>query len=170
MERVHDRTNADLPINSVVAEALVPDPLEPGAQLRVLRSVRDDPLAALHARRQIDDAMLAAGRRWQKYFDEAEIGNVRAIDPGKEAVDGGKFPEMLTDTQIKAFRALERADIELGRVGKVLIRDILGDNLSVKQASFRRGRLTEAHIKFTGLQFRECLNVLAVLWGYAQRA
>jgi hypothetical protein len=105
MPKIYDRQSRDLPINSKVAEAIVDDPLEAGAKLKVLRSVRDDPLADMHSRRQIDDAMLAAGREWQRYHEDTQIGGISAIDTTKEAVDGGRIPEPITDRQIKAIRA-----------------------------------------------------------------
>lgn len=169
-DKIYDRLASDLPINTKWAPAVVDCPVDRLAKLRVLRSVRDDPLAELHARNQIDDAMLAAGRQWQRHHELSEIGGIKAIDPGKEAVDGGKFPEPITDKQMDAFRELQRADWELGKDGRLLVRCILGDRKTIAQAAILCGKGDQLGIKFTSRRFKECLESLAVLWGYAQKS
>jgi hypothetical protein len=49
LESTYDRRATDLLRNAQVAPAIVDDPLEPGAKLVVLRSLRHDPLAAMHS-------------------------------------------------------------------------------------------------------------------------
>lgn len=165
---VHERMSADLPINSRVSIAIVKDPYSNfGEQIRVLRSVRDDPLAGMFSRSQIDQAQLEAGREWQRHHENSEIGSIRAIDPGKEAVDGGRMPEPITDRQTKAFRQLAIADAKLGQEGCALVRDVLGYRLSITAAAQKRGMVGESEVKYIGKRFRECLETLAILWGFA---
>ena len=99
---VHDRRSTDLVRNASVAIVEVDDPyaIEPGGKITVLRSLRDDPLARMSAAKQIDSAQFEAGRAWQADYEEAEVGGASAIDPTKEAVDGGKPPEMPRDIEI----------------------------------------------------------------------
>ncbi len=167
MSRIHERLSEDLPINSSVSIAIVDDPLERGAKLKVLRSIRDDPLAGLHSRQQIDDAQLAAGREWQRHFEGAAVGQIRAIDPTKDAVDGGRFPDPLTDKFSKSIKELELAAIALGHEGAALVMDILGQRISIRDAAEKRGLFTKSGWEYTGRRFRECLESLARLWGYA---
>src|SRR5215510_2842401 len=107
----HDRRATELLRNAMVAPALVDDPypVNPGDKIMVLRSTRHDVLADLKSRNLIDDCDLAAGRHWQMAYEMAGIGGVRAIDPGKEAVDGGELPEVLTDVQINGMKELRDA-------------------------------------------------------------
>jgi hypothetical protein len=147
----------------------VDSPLTRGDKDAAVRSLRGDSLAALRSRDQIDEAEFLAGRKWQRLLEQAQIGDIRAIDPTKEAVDGGRFPEPITDEQIKAFRELKAADKALGLEGGALVRDILGSRLSVTIAAARRGMSREAEIKYIGRRFRECLDTLANLWGLATR-
>lgn len=166
--KVHDRMSSDLPINSVVSVAIVQDPYSTtGERIQVLRSVRDDPVAGMHARGQVDDAQLAAARKWQALHEGAEIGSISAIDPGKEAVDGGRIPEPITDRQIKAIRGLAEADKRLGHDGKALVMDILGRRIGIREAAEKRGEFTRSGWEYTGKRFRECLESLAILWGFA---
>ena len=89
---VHDRRSADTLAAGQYAPIEVKDPYDPnGAKLTVLRQTRGDPLGRLHAHSQIDDAQYHAGRRYQGDRERADRG-ARAIDPTKEAVDGGRLP------------------------------------------------------------------------------
>lgn len=166
-DKVYDRLASDLPINAVVMPDVVDDPLERGAKLRILRSVRDDPLAGMLSRDQIDQAQFMAGRRWQMFHEHSEIGGVSAIDPSKEAVDGGKIPEPITDRQIVAFRELNAGRKVLGIDGDELIRDVLGKCMSVTTAATMRGHVSKDGRAYVGRRFRECLETLAILWNLA---
>jgi hypothetical protein len=164
--KIYERLAAELPINAVVAEALVDDPLEPGARLKVLRSVRDDPLAGLLARGAIGEDLFAAGRCWQRHQEAATIGSVTAMDPTQPAVDGGATPEPITDRQIRAIRALANADAALGARDQGLIRDILAARMSLADAARRRNWSGERGVNYAGRRFRDALDTLAVLWGF----
>lgn len=167
-DKVYNRMTADLPINSQVAPDVVDCPIEIGAKLRVIRSVRDDPLAGMLSRAQIDQAQYEAGRRWQRHHENSEIGGISAIDPAKEAVDGGKMAEPITDRQITAFRQLIAARNELGQDGNDLITEILGSCVSITDAAISRGLNSKDGKAYVGRRFRECLECLAILWGFAQ--
>lgn len=170
IERVHVRIATELPINAVVAPAIVDDPYSDcGEKLEVLRSVRDDPLAGMAARGQIEDHLLKAGRRWQALLEQAEIGSVSAIDPTKEAVDGGRIPEPITDRQIRAIRQLAEVDRLLGLEGCALIRDILGRRYSIAQAAQVRELTSAREVNYIGRRLRECLETLAIHFGLASR-
>lgn len=169
MQQIHTRTTVDAPAKAVVAEAVVDDPYAtyPGEKIRVTLSTRDDPLAEMRARKQIDEAQFIVGRLWQTHHENSEIGGVKAIDPTKEAVDGGRMAEPLGEIQIRAFRRLNEARTALGFQGHYLISCILGERLSVQQTSTRLGLTTEREFNYISRRFRECLETLAKLWGYA---
>lgn len=156
--------------NAQLARDLVDDPLERGAKRQILRSVRDDPLAGMYSRSQIDDAQFRAGRMWQGCYESASIGSIQAIDPTKEAVDGGRMRDMLTDRQSRAMAELRGADRALGLEGAALIRDVLGvERLAISAAAAKRGCTSQAEVKYIGRRFRESLETLAVHWGFAAR-
>lgn len=164
---LHDRRATDLVIGAQVAPVEMKDPF--GDQVVVLRSLRDDPLAGMFARRQIDQAQYDAGREWQRFSQDTEVGNIRAIDPTKEAVDGGRFPEPLSDRSAFAFKQLARANLALGDRGVTIINDILGSRLTVSQAAARRGLTSKDELAYMGRRFRECLDMLAVVFGCATK-
>jgi hypothetical protein len=119
---------------------------------------------------QIDQCDYVAGRHWQAAYENAEIGGVRAIDPGKEAVDGGRLPEILTDQQRRAVVDLKNARSALGTEGNNLIHAALAHSLSMKQIAINRrmGVYSEAEHKYVGRRFRECLRTLAIRFGYSK--
>ena len=69
--KAHDRRSRDLPRHAEVASTEVDDPLglDPGDKIVTLRSLRNDPLARLHSRRQIDEAQYQGGRSFQNDWE-----------------------------------------------------------------------------------------------------
>jgi hypothetical protein len=165
---VHDRRTTDLLRNAQVAPLEVDDPMELGSKLIVMRSTRDDPLADLHARRMIDEAQYQGGRAFQEDFETAERGP-RAIDPSKEAVDGGEAPEPITEAQRKAARQLAVVYRALGQDGSALVHDVLVHMKTRKQVAISRGLIGERWEKYYGLRFQECLDCLALVYGFAMK-
>ena len=164
--KVHDRRSTDLLRNAQVSPIEVDDPLELGSKLIVMRSLRNDPLAGLHARRFIDDAQFWGGRAFQRDFETAERGP-RAIDPSKEAVDGGVMPEPITEAQQRAAQQLAEVYRALGLNGSALTENVLIHGLTIEQVCVARGSNTEIERKYLGKRFRECLDCMAKIYGYA---
>lgn len=154
--------------NAQVGMIEIDDPLglDPGDKILVMRSIRNDPLARLHDRKQIDDAQYFGGRAFQKDFETAERGP-RAIDPGKEFVDGGRMPEPITEGQRKAVLRLNYAERQLGCDGSALVHEVLIGGKTMAQIGKKRGLQGERWEKYFGSRFQECLNCLAVVYGYA---
>jgi hypothetical protein len=131
----------------------------------VLRSLRDDPLARLHVRRQIDELQLKAGRLWQADYEAAEIGSARGIDPAKDQVDGGRFAELNTDRRLAASARLNKDKRAIGQLGEIIITDVLGRGLMIRQAVEARGFKDRQSLEFYSRLFRESLNTIAALRG-----
>lgn len=165
----HDRMARDLLRNAKVAPLEVDDPFEEGGKILVMRSTRNDPIADMHARGQLTDCEYSTARHWERAYENAEIGGVPAMDPSKEAVDGGGVREVLTDKQIKAVKELELARKELGAAGNWLIVSILGTKKTVEMVAFewKGARPGEAGYRYVRNRFHECLSTLSVLFGYA---
>lgn len=165
---VHDRKSTDITIGVQGHETpmLVDDPLglEPGEQVVVLRNLRTDPLARLHAGGHIDEAQYQGGRAYQAYFERAGT-SIQAIDYGKPQVDGGLPPESgASDSRMKAFNRLIKGNKALGAEGTVLVQQILVHGMSMEQAANSRGHSGKAAAEYFGRRFRECLETLA--WAY----
>jgi hypothetical protein len=166
--KVHDRRSHDLPRNAEVAAIEVDDPLalEPGEKIVTLRSIRNDPLARLHTHRLIDEAQYQGGRAFQDDWEKAERGP-KAVDPTREYVDCGPTREPITERQRKAVLRLNRAERELGADGAALVHEVLILGMTMEQVGQRRGLRSKRWIEYFARRFRECLDRLALIYGFA---
>ena len=151
-----------------VAAVEVDDPLalEPGEKIVTLRSIRNDPLGRLHSHRQIDEAQYQSGRAFQDDWEKAERGP-QAVDPTREYVDGGRMREPITERQRKAVLRLNRAERELGADGSALVHEVLVLGMTMEQIGQRRGLPGQRWIDYFARRFRECLDRLALIYGFA---
>lgn len=166
---VHERLATDLIRNAEVSPIEVDDPyaLEKGDKIVAFRSLRDDSLARMHASKQVDDAQYEAGRAWQRDYEILEIGGASAIDPTKEAVDGGKPPEMFTDQKVRASKNLALAATKLGRLQEGIVRDVLTRRMFPSDVARTRGFRSERHVAHFAWLFRCSLDTLAEVYGFA---
>jgi hypothetical protein len=170
LAKIHDRRSRDLPRNAEVAAVEVDDPLalEPGEKIVTLRSIRNDPLGRLHSHRQIDEAQYQGGRAFQHDWEKAERGP-QAVDPSREYVDGVRTREPITEAQRKAVLRLNRAERELGADGSALVHDVLVQGMTMEQIGQRRGLRTQRWKDYFSRRFCECLDRLALIYGFATK-
>jgi hypothetical protein len=168
LSKIHDRRSRDLPRNAQVAEVEVDDPmaLEQGEKIIALRSIRNDPLGRLHSHRQIDEAQYQGGRAFQNDWERAVRGP-QAVDPAREYVDGVRTREPVTEAQRKAVLRLNRAERELGADGAALVHDVLIQGMTMEQVGQRRGLHSQRWNDYFSRRFRECLDRLALIYGFA---
>jgi len=166
--KVHDRRSRDLPRNAEVVAVEVDDPLalEPGEKIVTLRSIRNDPLGRLHSHRLLDEAQYQGGRAFQSDWEKAERGP-QAVDPTREYVDGARSREPITEGQRKAVLRLNRAERELGADGAALVHEILILGMTTEQVGQRRGLHTQRWRDYFARRLRECLDRLALIYGFA---
>ena len=170
LSKVHDRRSRDLPRNAEVAEVEIDDPLalEPGEKIVALRSIRNDPLGRLHSHRQLDDAQYQAGRAFQNDWERAERGP-QAVDPTRDYVDGVRTREPVTESQRMAVLRLSRAERELGADGAALVHDVLIKGMTMDQVGQRRALSSQRWYDYFSRRFRECLDRLALVYGFATK-
>ncbi|WP_291865691.1 DUF6456 domain-containing protein [Bradyrhizobium sp.] len=168
LTRVHDRRSRDLPLNAEVTAVEVDDPLalEPGDKIVTVRSIRNDPLGRMHSHRHVDDAQYQGGRAFQADWERAERGP-RAVDPTREYVDGGQMREPITEGQRNAVLRLNRAERELGADGAALVHEVLILGMTMEQIGQRRGLRAQRWNDYFARRFRECLDRLALIYGFA---
>jgi hypothetical protein len=168
LKNVHDRRagESNRGVENYLTPKEVDDPYEQGGKIIVMRSTRDDPLADLHARHMIDEAQYHAGREFQRHFEAVESG-ARAIDFTKEAVDGGRNYEGITDARMRSSDMLTIAYEKLGLNGQVIVHEVLVHNLTRKQMAESRGLSGKRWEEYIGMRFRECLDTLALVYGFA---
>jgi hypothetical protein len=94
-------------------------------------------LQSLSAARHIDAAQLAAGEMLRLAFVRADA------------------------------RCLHRAHRALGDQGYILVRNVIGENMSLQKAAELRGLRTRSEREYLGRRLRECLSCLAMEFGCA---
>jgi hypothetical protein len=168
LAKILDRRSHDLPHNAQVVSVEVDDPLglEPGDKIVALRSIRNDPLGRLHSHRQIDEAQYRGGRAFQSDWERAERGP-QAVDPTREYVDGAQMREPITESQRRAVLRLNRAERELGADGSALVHDVLVQGMTMEQVGERRGLRSQRWNDYFARRFKECLDRLALIYGFA---
>ncbi len=168
---VYDRRAQDLPLHAEVAPVEVDDPFGAGSGDRIvaLRTTRSDPLAKLHSRGQIDEAQYRGGRAFQNDWEKAERGP-QAVDPTRERVDGGHMREPITEGQRRAVVRLNRVEHELGADGTVLIHEVLILGMNMEQVGERRDLRGQRWKDYFARRFQECLDRLALFYGFAAPA
>jgi hypothetical protein len=94
------------------------------------------------------------------------VGRRRSIPP-QEYVDGGQFREPITERQRKAVLRLNRIERELGADGSMLAHEVLILGLTMEQIGERRGVRGQRWLDYFARRFRECLDRLALVYGFA---
>lgn len=173
---IHDRRASNL-THRDVAPINVADPYEAGATITVMRSLRDDPLGAMHAGKHLfivdekDGEQLAncrylAGRRWQKSYELAEIGGARAIDYTQDKVDGGQIAQpTVSDVQARAMADMRKATKALQVYDASIVFDVLARNMTITQIAAARSITNWRQICNMMDRFRGALDILAKSFG-----
>ena len=154
----------------VVVEVDNPYGLDRGAKSPAFRPLRDDPIERLFMRRQIDEAQRDAGVAYRRDLELAEFGGARAIDPTKEAVDGGGIiPEPFSERRSEATQRLVKAGQRMGLLQESIVRAVIAGNLFPGQVAIRRGFTSRREQESYAWLFRQALDALAVFYKLASR-
>ena len=141
----------------------VPDPYDTGRKIVATINARHDVITHWWARGRIDAAQMAAGRRFQRLWQRAEIGGPAALDLSKTRVDGGYPFDPLTDAVVVARRELDTLAGALGKIDFPLLTRVVGQGLGLASEAPRwGGRDAERYI---ARRVRDALATLAVHWG-----
>lgn len=138
-------------------------------EIPVIRTLRNDPLGQLRARRQVDPVQYEAGRRWQA---DNELAGPKLKSSGhlEEPVDGGGHqPRGIVDRQIDAHKRLLRYATLLGPRQTYLLVLVLDQRHSIWGATTKLfpDEITPPKRRFVGQWLREILSILAKDMGLA---
>lgn len=122
----------------------------------------DNPIAIMHKKGHITDAQKrAADKFYQCYIVSLGSSNM-GLDYRRQKVDGGRFGSHAMIKPISAQQELLHAKSVLGVVWYDLVVMVAGQGVTIARGfKNKREQNIQAH------NLRECLNVLAELWGYA---
>lgn len=122
-----------------LAEGLVDDPYEPGKQLRVMRNVREHPVAWLHARGQLSESHRICGEMFRAKYERAMLGGAKAVDYTKERVDGGMPAEPLSEAVQEAVEWLNGCArySGCGQIGWSVLTAVCGEGFGIQETARR---------------------------------
>jgi hypothetical protein len=126
---------------------------------------RESYVGFLHAKSIIDDAEFQAGVIIRAAYEDMGGVGARAIDYTREHVDGGGIAQTISDRHLKASRTLQEARKVLGEDGYNITIKLAAQGLWPKDLRPNDVKAREV----LGTRLRECLDILAVLWGKKKR-
>jgi hypothetical protein len=113
----------------------------------------------MYARRQIDEAMFLAARRYQEIYERARsLASVRSVDLEMPPIEGLRSDGLTaaaaalaaTDELKRLETALER---HLGESGLFLVRDVLGLGKKIERAAAERGDREASKVRWGGVVY-----------------
>lgn len=122
---------------ALLSPADVDDPYEPGAKLRVIRNLREHPIATLHHNGRISESQRIAAELFRSKYELSVLGAAKAIDYTKERVDGGKLSEPLSERSQEAFQWLNNVARypSIGKVGFSILVAICGEGKGIAETA-----------------------------------
>ena len=109
----------------------VDDPYERGAKLRIVRNLREHPIAMLAHSGRITEAQRVAAMEFCRRFEAASIGQQRAIDYSRTRVDGGGVVEPLPERVQEAVEWLKQCSKLVGMLGWPILISVAGEGRGV---------------------------------------
>ena len=174
-KKVKAKAEKEKPVDAMLIQDTVDNPLfgptspEEHRSIKVLRSLRDDALGRMFARKQIGAAQLHAGRRFQAEFEAAGIGRLGSSGDLKEPVDGTpRHRDGVNDRQVAAMRSLNGYRLLLGTAGYRLVEAAIIEQISIREVADSGNAMPGKRAsRDTGTLLRFCLSTLAKAMGYA---
>lgn len=147
-----------------IGARVVDDPYEPGNKITVPANVRHDPLARMYNQKEIDDAQYLAGEKLRMCIEKAGGTGAAAADWTRPFVDHSVSFKEVALTQLQAGRELKRAHAMLGFQNYRLVHGVVFDGLNGSLIAQARGHIHDR--KAVKAVVRDCLEQLAIMWGY----
>lgn len=133
-------------------------------RIKAAYNPRESYVGLLHQRGKISDSERRAGDKVRQAFEMMGGVGAQAMDYTREPVDGGGIPDPITDRQLRAGRTLREVHDVLGPAGHDLVIRIAGEGRWPRDLTSDQERQ-----RYLSLRLRECLEHLAVHWGYQVR-
>lgn len=124
-------------------------------------NVRESSIEYLYSRSMIDDCQRMAGGKFRMYWEAAGGKGAKAIDYGKEHVDGGSAVTPISDMMATAGQELKMCRNILGLRGFDLMEKVAGQGLMI--ADLSKARSERDAFMF---MLKDGLDLLAHAWGY----
>ncbi|MBY3369355.1 hypothetical protein [Rhizobium laguerreae] len=155
-----EKVTVDNPFYSKAHQGIEANPLKIQAQM----NIRESAIVTLAARKQINEAQLAAATRFRALYEAMGGAGAGSFDYSREPVDGGGSREPLTEQQIRAGQELKRCREILGIKAYDIMSKVAGQGYAI-------GELAKSHRERTTLAdyLKDGLDEMARNWGYENR-
>ncbi|WP_438721727.1 hypothetical protein [Bartonella rochalimae] len=122
------------------------------------------PIALLYKKGHINQAQYKAAERFYVYWRQCQGDAQMSLDLTIQKVDSDQRYTHPIEAQTNALKQLQTVKIELGTLGYRLVEQVIGYDQAFKELSpsKRKQNSLADHL-------RDCLDLLAVHWGYANR-
>ncbi|MBA5802155.1 hypothetical protein [Rhizobium changzhiense] len=155
-----EKVTVDNPFYSKAHQGIETNPVKIQAQM----NIRESAIVTLAARKQINEAQLAAATRFRALYEAMGGAGAGSFDYSREPVDGGGSREPLTERQIRAGQELKRCREILGIKAYDIMSKVAGQGYAI-------GELAKSHRERTTLAdyLKDGLDEMARNWGYESR-
>ncbi|OPB32211.1 hypothetical protein [Bartonella sp. AR 15-3] len=122
------------------------------------------PIALLYKKGHINQAQYKAAERFYVYWRQCQGDTQMSLDLTAQKVDNSQRYIHPIEAQTNALKQLQTVKIHLGILGYRLVEQVVGYDQALKKLSpsKRKQNSLADHL-------RDCLDLLAVHWGYANR-
>ncbi|WP_336276608.1 hypothetical protein [Bartonella sp. CB178] len=129
-----------------------------------IADARNHPIALLYAKGHISKAQYKAAERFYIYWRQSQADFHMSLDYTRQKVDGNQGYTHRIERQIEASNHLQAIKSFLGVLGYHLVERVVGHGQAIKDLSplKRKQNSLADHL-------RDCLDLLASHWGYANK-
>ncbi|NEJ10329.1 hypothetical protein GR238_33720 [Rhizobium leguminosarum] len=155
-----EKVTIDNPFYSKAHQGVGANPVK----IQVQMNIRESAIVTLAARKQINEAQLAAATRFRALYEAMGGAGAGSFDYSREPVDGGGLREPLSEQQIRAGQELKRCREILGFKAYDIMSKVAGQGYAIDElAKSHRERTTLADY------LKDGLDEMARNWGYENR-
>ncbi len=132
--------------------------------IKAIANAQSRPIALLYAKGHLSKAQYKAAERFYVYWRQSQADLHMSPDYAREKVENSQGYTHPIERQIEASNHLKTIKVDLGVLGYSLVEKVVGYGQAIKElnASKRKQNSLADHL-------RDCLDLLAFHWGYANR-
>ncbi|OPB34957.1 hypothetical protein [Bartonella taylorii] len=132
--------------------------------IKAITNIQSHPIALLYAKGHISKAQYKAAERFYVYWRQNQADLHMSPDYTREKVENSQGYTHPIERQIEASNHLKTIKVDLGVLGYSLVEKVVGYGQAIKE-------LSDSKRKQNSLadHLRDCLDLLAFHWGYANR-
>ncbi|EJF87853.1 hypothetical protein [Bartonella rattimassiliensis] len=130
--------------------------------IKAIVNVQSRPIALLYAKGHISKTQYRAAERFYFYWRQSQADLHTSLDYSREKISCNQDYTFPIERQIEASDQLKTVKIQLGILGYSLLEQVIGHGQGIKElsSSKRKQNSLADHL-------RDCLDLLAFHWGYA---